>query len=161
MTFNETSQELKNLISTFRTARSVVPVNTQNLSDAKSALSTFVVGIPFEDEFFLPLVKIGNSVLSESIGIVTDIELAAIISRTKSYTDLLGKLEVINEETQPDGLASKLAKTASVLDYATEVSTKIKELKSANLENLSQEDLKKFDELLTMVTKFPDLSISE
>lgn len=152
MTFEEASKTLMNLVDSLRAA-----TTPTEIVDAKSALSAFWAdNLSSSDETLLPLSEIALAVLEEYKSVVTDIELEAIHQRTKNYRDLVAKLKRMNQDNDAAELAPKLEAATNLILITKKAVETVKKVKEVGIDELTDDELKKIDELLDLITKIPD-----
>jgi len=156
MTFEETSQTLADLIDRLRSVTTATEI-----VDAKSALCAFWADkLPSSDKALRPLSKIALAVLEEYDGVVTDLELQAIHRRTKNYHVLVAKLKQINQNNNAVELAPKLEAATKLITITKKAVETVKDVKETGIDQLTENELKKIDELLDLITAIPDRLIS-
>lgn len=157
MTFDEASQKLADLINELKTAKTPTAI-----ADAKSALSAFRAdNLPLSDRTFRPLRKIARAAIEEFDGVVTDLELKAIQERTKNYQALVTKLNQINRDTDAAELAPKLESALNLITITQNAVETIKEARKVGFDQLTQDDLKKIDDILKLITDIPNRMLSQ
>ena len=156
MTFDEASQKLTDLINELETAEAVT-----GIADAKSALSAFRAdNLPLSDRTLRPLRKIARVAIEEFDGVVTGLELKAIQERTKNYQALAAKLNQINRDTDAAELAPKLESALNLITVTQNAVDTVKEVRKIGFDQLTEDDLKKIDDLLKLITEIPNRMMS-
>ena len=156
MTFEEASQTLIDLIDRLRSV-----TTTTEIVDAKSALSAFrAENLPLSDKTLRPLRKIARAALEEYDGVVTDLELQAIQQRTNNYRVLVAKLKQMNQNNNAAEFAPKLEAVTNLITITQKAVETVKDVKEIGIDQLTENELKKIDELLDLITTIPNRLIS-
>ena len=156
MTFDEASQKLTGLINELKTAKTATEI-----ADAKSDLSAFRANnLPLSDKPLRSLRKIARAAIEEFDDVVTDLELKAIQQRTNNYSALVAKLKQINQDNDAAEIAPKLETAVNLITTTQKAVETIKEVRKVSLDQLTENDLKKIDDLLNLITEIPNRVIT-
>jgi len=104
--------------------------------------------------------KIARVAIEEFDGVVTGLELKAIQERTKNYQALAAKLNQINRDTDVAELAPKLESALNLITVTQNAVATVKEVRKVGFDQLTEDDLKKIDDLLKLITEIPNRMMS-